>query len=63
MSKQQEIYIDHEVRLRSVEESYNKLINKIDRMDDRIHNNFLVIIGLLFTSIVIPVALHAFKLM
>lgn len=48
---QPEFYIDHEVRIRVVENGVKEINNKIN-----------LLIGVLLGSIVLPVVLHAFKL-
>jgi hypothetical protein len=54
-----EEYIEHEVRLRVHDEKFILLEKRMDKMDNKL--NWLI--GLISGSIVIPVVLHAFKLL
>jgi hypothetical protein len=73
MSKDTEQYIEHEVRLRLIESQNTDIYRKFekieerierifDKLDSKIHSNFLWTIGLIGTSIVLPVILHLLKL-
>ena len=47
-----ETHIDHEVRIRLMEELYKKLETKFDRLDDKMDNQFKWIIGTIITMFV-----------
>lgn len=54
--------IDHEVRIRVQEELSKQIISKLDQLNNKIDSHFIWTVGLIFISIVIPVALHSLKL-
>lgn len=69
MNEKTKEYIDHEVRLQlleriaqSIESRFEKIDLKFDKLNSRIDTGFLWIIGLIITSMFIPVVLHALKL-
>jgi hypothetical protein len=73
MNKNPEFYIDHETRLRLVEQNCvdikvalvnldAKLDSKLTNIDNRIHSNLVLVIGIMIASIILPVVLHALKL-
>lgn len=55
-------YIDHETRIRILENLAQDTNKKLDRLDDKIESRFMLLIGLILTSIILPVVLHAVKL-
>jgi len=62
MINEQEFYIEHETRIRILEHLANDINRKLDRLDKTIDSKFVLLIGLILTSIIIPVMLHAVKL-
>jgi predicted mannosyl-3-phosphoglycerate phosphatase (HAD superfamily) len=69
MNASQEQYIEHEVRLRVIEshnteiyEKFNKIDQKIDSLEEKFETRFLMLVGLVLTSIILPVFLHALRL-
>lgn len=61
-----EQYIEHEVKLRVMrelnDERFISLTEKIKNVEEKIESRFLLLIGLIITSIVLPVVLHSLKL-
>ncbi len=61
-----EQYIEHEVKLRLIkelnDERFVMLSEQIKKIEERIDSRFLLLIGLIITSIVLPVVLHSLKL-
>lgn len=57
MSKTTELNIDHEVRIRIVEQAVERIESRFDRLETKMDGQFMMMIGLLFTSIIIPVVL------
>jgi hypothetical protein len=61
-----EQYIEHEVKLRVMkevnDERFLKLDEQIKKIEEKIDSRFLLLIGLIITSIVFPVVLHSLKL-
>jgi hypothetical protein len=61
-----EQYIEHEVKLRVIKEVNDERFLKIDehlkKVEEKIESRFLLLIGLIITSIVLPVVLHSLKL-
>lgn len=62
-----EQYIDHEKRIRILENLALDTNKKLDRLDDKIDSDkidsrFMLLIGLILTSIIMPVVLHAVRL-
>ncbi len=57
-----EYYIDHEVRIRIMESLAKDTNNKLDRLEDKIEARFMLLIGLILASIIIPVLLHSLRL-
>jgi len=57
-----ESFINHEVRLRMLEELIKETHESINELEVKIDTRFLLIIGLVITSIVIPVVLHYLSL-
>lgn len=62
MINKQEFYIEHETRIRILEHLAKDINRKLDNMDDKIDSRFMLLIGLILTSIILPVMLHAVKL-
>ena len=52
LNNMNETHIDHEVRIRLMEELYKKLETKFDRLDDKMDNQFKWIIGTIITMFV-----------
>ncbi len=68
-----EQYIEHEVRIRIQEQNAleiknallhleNKIESRFSNMENKIHSNFIFVIGLIITSMIVPIVLHALKL-
>lgn len=57
-----EEYIEHEVKLRLHDALYKQLYDKLESMDNKIERNFHWTIGLLISSIIIPIILHKINL-
>jgi len=57
-----EKYIDHEVRIRIQEQNAIELKNAIQNLDNKLDSRFMLLVGLIITSIILPVVLHALKL-
>lgn len=64
-----EQYIEHEVTLRVLEshsdEIYKKfdgIDHRLDRLESKFEMGFIMLVGLIITSIVLPVVLHSLKL-
>jgi hypothetical protein len=57
-----EAYINHEVRLRMLEELNREIHDSINELEVKIDTRFLLIIGLVIASIFIPVVLHYLRL-
>lgn len=64
-----EQYIEHEVQIRvlntrhdELHREFEKIDQKFDKLDAKIESRSLLIIGLLITSIILPVVLHSLKL-
>lgn len=57
-----ENFTDHEVRLRMIEELNKEIRETINELEAKIDTRFLLVIGLIITSIVIPVVLHYLRL-
>lgn len=62
INKDMEKFIEHEVRIRILEEVAKDIRDSIKNMNTKIDSHFLWIIGLVFVSIFIPVLLHSLKL-
>jgi chromosome segregation ATPase len=65
-----EQYIEHEVQLRvlnsrndDINRNFQTLQNQIDKLDSKIDSRFILLIGLIITSIVMPVVLHSLHLL
>lgn len=57
-----EKYIDHETRIRIQEQNAIELKNAIQNLDNKLESRFMLLVGLIITSIILPVVLHALKL-
>ncbi len=64
-----EQYIEHEVKLRVLasknEEVYKKfdtIDQRFDKFEQKFETRFLMLVGLIITSIILPVVLHSLKL-
>ena len=64
-----EQYIEHEVKLRVLDSHKNEIYKKFDTIDQRFDKleskfemGFIMLVGLIITSIVLPVVLHSLKL-
>ena len=73
MINEQEFYIEHETRLRILEKlasDTNKKLDRLaenanrqfDKLDAKIDSRFMLLIGLVLSSIIVPVMLHTYKL-
>lgn len=58
----QEKSIEHEVRIRLQEDIIKDIRNTLNRLDDKMDNQFKWIVGILITTVVLPITLHAFKM-
>ena len=58
MNKETEHYIEHEVRLRL----HHELFLQIDKRFDKLESKFNWTMGLIVTSIIIPIILHRFNM-
>jgi len=54
--------MDHEVRIRIQEQNAIELKNAIQNLDNKLDSRFMLLVGLIITSIILPVVLHALKL-
>lgn len=57
-SKSEENYIAHEVQLRVHDEKFKAIEKRFDHLDNKLN----WIIGIILTSVIIPIALHFLKL-
>jgi hypothetical protein len=57
-TKDQEHYIEHEVKLRLNDEKFKSIDKRFDHLDNKLN----VIIGIVISGIVLPVGLHLLKL-
>lgn len=57
-TKDQEHYIEHEVKLRLSDEKFKSIDKRFDHLDNKLN----LIIGIVISGIVIPVGLHFLKL-
>jgi hypothetical protein len=68
-----EQYIEHEVSLRvmkevnderylKIDKEFSKIDQRFDRLESKFENGFLLIVGLIITSIILPVVLHSLNL-
>lgn len=57
-TKTEENYISHEVQVRLHDEKFKIIEKKFDHVDNKLN----LIIGIVLSSIILPVALHVLKL-
>ncbi len=68
-----EQYVEHEVKIRviqemsdahftRIDETFRKIDQRFDKLESKFENGFIMLVGLIITSIVLPVVLHALKL-
>lgn len=57
LTKETEHYIEHEVQIRLHDEKFKLMEKKFDHLDNKLN----VIIGIILSSIIIPVGLHWLK--
>jgi hypothetical protein len=64
-----EQYIEHEVQIRLLNakhedfrKEFESIGRKFDKLDSKIESGFLLLVGLIITSIILPVVLHSLKL-
>lgn len=68
-----EQYIEHEVKLRLIkelnderfklnDEKFLEIKNVLINLENKMHSNFIFLIGLIITSMIAPIILHALKL-
>jgi hypothetical protein len=62
MIKDTEFYIDHETRIRIQEQNAVEIKNALVNLENKMHSNFIFVIGLIITSMIVPIILHALKL-
>ncbi len=65
LTKNEEVYIEHEVKLRVHDALFKHIDYKFDKIEkkvDRIDNKFNWIIGLVLSGIIIPIILHKYNL-
>jgi hypothetical protein len=65
LTKDQEQFIDHEVKLRTHDALFKHIDYKFDKLEDKvdgINSKFNWIIALLISAIIIPVILHRYNL-
>lgn len=54
--------IDHEVRIQLLERIADGIERRFDKLESKIDTQFYFLTGLIITAILVPVVLHAFKL-
>lgn len=64
-----EQYIEHEVKIRVLEshnqeiyKKFDKIDQRLDRLESKFEMGFIMLVGLIITSIVLSVVLHSLKL-
>lgn len=68
-----EQYIEHEVKLRvlkelnderflAVDAKFDNIDKRFDRLESKFETAFIMLVGLIITSIILPVVLHSLKL-
>ena len=62
LTKDQESYIEHEVQIRLLNFMHTDLYKKFDSLESKLESRFLLLAGLIISSVIIPVVLHSFKL-
>lgn len=62
MQKDVENFVERETRLRAVEKEIENFHSKLNQLEDKMESRFMIIMGIIFTSIIIPVILHELNL-
>ncbi len=64
-----EQYIEHEVKIRVLQSKHDEIYKEFDKIDNRLSRleskfemGFIMLVGLIITSIILPVVLHSLKL-
>lgn len=57
-TKAEESFIEHEVKIRLHDEKFNIIEKKFDHLDNKLN----LIIGIILSSVLLPVGLHFLKL-
>ena len=57
-----EQYIDHEVRIRIQEQNALDIKETLVNLEHKMHSNFIFVIGLIITSMIVPIILHSLHL-
>ena len=64
-----EQYIEHEVKLRvlaskndDMHKTFEAIDRRFDRLESKFESSFIMLVGLIITSIILPVVLHSLKL-
>jgi len=55
-------FMNHETRISLVEHAIIRIENKIDKLESKLESRFIMLVGLIITSIILPVVLHSLKL-
>ena len=63
MNMETEQYINHEVRIRVQEKMVTELKDAIIHLENKMDSRFNLLIGLILTSMFLPVIFHALKWM
>ena len=58
-TKTEEHYIEHEVQLRVHDEKFKSIDKRFDHLDNKLN----IIIGIVLSSVIIPVGLHWLRLL
>lgn len=61
-AKQPDFYINHESRITIQEKLSERIEKQLDRLDDRMDSQFKWIVGILITTVLLPIVLHVLKL-
>lgn len=56
-------YVEHEIRIRIQEQTANDIKQSLQNIENKIHNDFTFMVGLILVSIIIPVVFHMLKWM
>jgi hypothetical protein len=62
MNKDDESYINHEVRIQVLEKIADDIHKTLSEIKNESRTHFIAVIFMIFTAIIIPVVLHAAKL-
>lgn len=57
-----EKYIEHEVRIRVQERTIVEVKEAIIHFENKLESRFNLLVGLILTSMIVPIILHALKL-